>query len=59
MRVSQSELVSAVSEAGGLETLAALTFSSPEELAAEISKTKSLTDKPFTVNSSLLPTLYQ
>ena len=58
MHVSRAELVSAVSEAGGLGTLAALTFSSAEELAAEIRKTKSLTDKPIAVNFSFLPTLY-
>ncbi|MDY7019220.1 MAG: nitronate monooxygenase family protein [Chloroflexota bacterium] len=55
--VSRAELVSAVSNAGGLGILSALTFPSPEELAAEIKKTKDLTDKPFGVNITILPTL--
>ncbi len=55
--VSRAELVSAVSNAGGLGILSALTFPSPEELAAEIRKTKSLTNKPFGVNLTILPTL--
>jgi NADH:quinone reductase (non-electrogenic) len=55
--VSRAELVSAVSNAGALGILSALTFSSPEELADEISKTKELTDKPFGVNVTFLPTL--
>jgi len=55
--VSRAELVSAVSNAGGLGILSALTFSSPEELTAEIRKTKSLTNKPFGVNLTLIPGL--
>jgi len=55
--ISRAELVSAVSNAGGLGILSALTFPSPEELAAEIRKTKSLTNKPFGVNLTILPTL--
>ncbi len=54
--VSRAELVAAVSNAGGLGILSALTFSS-EELKLELRKTKELTDKPFGVNLSLLPTL--
>jgi nitronate monooxygenase len=46
-----------VSNAGGLGILSALTFPSPEELAAEIRKTKALTDRPFGVNVTLVPTL--
>jgi nitronate monooxygenase len=55
--ISRAELVSAVSNAGALGILSALTFPSPEELAAEIRKTKELTDKPFGVNLTLAPTL--
>ncbi|MFC1904742.1 NAD(P)H-dependent flavin oxidoreductase [Chloroflexota bacterium] len=55
--VSKAELVAAVSNAGGLGILGALTFPSPKLLAEEIRKTKSLTDKPFGVNVSLTPTL--
>lgn len=59
MWVSRAELVGAVSNAGGLGILTALTFSSPEELVAEIRKTKEITDKPFGVNFTFLPTLRQ
>ncbi len=47
----------AVSNAGGLGILSALTFTSPAELATEIRKTRSITDKPFGVNLTLAPTL--
>ena len=57
MRVARAELVAAVSNAGGLGIMCAFTFASPEELAAEIKKTRKLTDKPFGVNITLLPTL--
>jgi len=55
--VSRAELVSSVSNAGGLGILSALTFSSREDLAAEIRKTRDLTDRPFGVNVTLVPTL--
>jgi enoyl-[acyl-carrier protein] reductase II len=47
--VSESTLVSAVSNAGGLGVIGS-GFASPEWLDEEIKKTKSLTDKPFGVN---------
>jgi nitronate monooxygenase len=55
--LSRAELVAAVSNAGGLGILSALTFPSPQELAEEIRKTRRLTDQPFGVNITLLPTL--
>jgi nitronate monooxygenase len=55
--ISRAELVSAVSNAGALGILSALTFPTPEELAAEIRKTRELTDKPFGVNLTFAPTL--
>lgn len=55
--VSRAELVGAVSEAGGLGILSALTFPTPEALTAEIGRTRSFTDKPFGVNLTLLPTM--
>lgn len=55
--VSKAELVSAVSEAGGLGVLTALTQPSPEDLIKEIRRTRSMTSKPFAVNLTLLPTL--
>ena len=57
MWVSQPELVAAVSNAGGLGILTALTFETPEGLSDAISRTRKLTTKPFGVNLTLLPTL--
>ncbi len=57
MWVSKKELVAAVSNAGALGILSALTFPTPEELAKEIEDTKELTNKPFGVNLTFLPTL--
>ncbi len=55
--VSRAELASAVSEAGGLGIITALTQASPDDLIAEIRRTRAMTDKPFAVNLTLLPTL--
>lgn len=55
--VARAELVAAVSEAGGLGVLSALTFPHPEAFREEIRRVKALTDKPFGVNLTLLPTL--
>lgn len=55
--LSRAELVAAVANAGGLGIIASLTFASAAELRAEIRKTQSLTDKPFAVNITLLPTM--
>jgi len=55
--LSRAELVSAVSNAGGLGIISALTFPTVKELQQEIKKTKGMTDKPFAVNISLLPTM--
>lgn len=57
MWLSRAELVAAVSNAGALGILTAFTFPTPAELAAEIKRTRTLTDKPFGVNITLLPTL--
>ncbi|HEX5515031.1 MAG TPA: nitronate monooxygenase family protein [Gammaproteobacteria bacterium] len=53
--VGLAELASAVSNAGGLGLITALTQPSPEHLAAEIRKCRELTDKPFGVNLTFLP----
>ena len=55
--VGIAELVSAVANAGALGFLTALTQPSPEALTAEISRTRRMTDKPFGVNLTILPTL--
>jgi NAD(P)H-dependent flavin oxidoreductase YrpB (nitropropane dioxygenase family) len=57
MWLSRAEMVAAVSNAGGLGIMAALTFPTEKELREEIKKAKSLTDKPFAVNITLLPTI--
>jgi NAD(P)H-dependent flavin oxidoreductase YrpB (nitropropane dioxygenase family) len=55
--LSRAEFVAAVSNAGGLGTISSLTFPTAKELREEIRKTKALTDKPFAVNITMLPTL--
>jgi len=55
--LSPAELVSAVSNAGGLGTITSLNYPTSQELQEEIKKTKSMTDKPFAVNVTLLPTM--
>jgi len=57
MWLSRAEVVAAVANAGGLGIMASLTFPTARELREEIRKTKSLTDKPFAVNITLLPTI--
>lgn len=52
-----AELISAVADAGALGFLTALTQPSPEDLAKEILRTRELTDKPFGVNLTILPTI--
>lgn len=53
--VGLAELSSAVSNAGGLGLLTALTQPTPAALAAEISRCRGMTDKPFGVNLTFLP----
>src|SRR5690606_860137 len=55
--VGRAELVSAVANAGALGFLTALTQPTPEELAKEIQRCKDMTDKPFGVNLTILPTI--
>jgi len=55
--VGYAELASAVSNAGGLGTLTALTQPSPAALREEIERCRSMTSKPFAVNVTVLPTL--
>lgn len=53
--VGRAELVSAVANAGALGMLTALTQPSPEALAKEIARCRTMTDKPFGVNLTILP----
>jgi NADH:quinone reductase (non-electrogenic) len=55
--VGKAELVSAVAEAGCLGFLTALTQPTPEALSAEIARTREMTDKPFGVNLTILPSI--
>lgn len=54
--VGRAELASAVSNAGALGVLTALTQPTPDALATEIARCRSLTDQPFGVNLTILPT---
>src|SRR3712207_3932202 len=53
--VGLAELASAVSNAGGLGILTALTQPSPAALSAEIERCRAMTDRPFGVNLTFLP----
>ena len=55
--VGTAEMASAVSNAGGLGILTALTQPSPEALGAEIARCRTMTDKPFGVNITVFPTI--
>lgn len=57
MWVGRAELAAAVSNAGGLGILTALTQPSPDELRREIDRCRSMTDKPFGVNLTILPSV--
>lgn len=56
-RVSTAPLVASVANAGALGFLSALTQPTPEALREEIARTRALTDRPFGVNLTILPTL--
>ncbi|MDN7438268.1 nitronate monooxygenase family protein [Burkholderia cepacia] len=55
--VGYAELAAAVSNAGGLGIITGLTQRSPADLAAEIRRCREMTDKPFGVNLTFLPTV--
>ena len=55
--VGLAELTAAVANAGGLGFLTALTQPSPEALANEIKRCREMTDKPFGVNVTFLPSV--
>jgi NADH:quinone reductase (non-electrogenic) len=55
--VGIAELAAAVSNAGGLGILTALTQPTPDALRAEIERCRSMTDKPFGVNMTVFPTI--
>ena len=53
--MSLAELASEVSNAGGLGLVPSMAFATADDLRAEVQKMKSLTDKPFGFNISLVP----
>ncbi|MEM9123993.1 MAG: nitronate monooxygenase, partial [Pseudomonadota bacterium] len=55
--VGFAEMAAAVSNAGGLGVITGLTQKTPEDLANEIARCKDMTDKPFGVNITFLPTV--
>jgi nitronate monooxygenase len=55
--VGRAELVAAVANAGALGFITALTQPTPDDLRREIARCRELTDKPFGVNLTILPTL--
>jgi nitronate monooxygenase len=57
MWVGRAELAAAVSNAGGLGILTALTQPTSDDLRREIDRCRSMTDKPFGVNLTILPSV--
>ena len=55
--VGLAEMAAAVSNAGGLGIITGLTQGTPEKLAAEIARCKTMTDKPIGVNMTFLPSM--
>lgn len=55
--VGLAELAAAVSNAGALGIITALTQPTPEDLLKEIARCRDMTDKPFAVNLTILPTI--
>jgi nitronate monooxygenase len=55
--VGFAELAAAVSNAGGLGTITGLSLKTPDGLAAEIARCRDMTDRPFAVNLTFLPTV--
>ena len=55
--VGLAEMASAVSNAGGLGIITGLTQRTPELLAKEIARCRKMTDKPFGVNLTFLPSV--
>src|SRR5271169_4323442 len=53
--VGYAELAAAVSNAGGLGIITGLTQRTPEDLAREIDRCRDMTDEPFGVNLTVLP----
>ena len=57
MWIARAELASAVANACGIGFMTALTFQEAEDLRTEIRKCRKMTNKPFGVNLTFLPSL--
>ena len=57
MWVGTADMAAAVSNAGGLGIITALTQPNPDALRREIERCRTLTDKPFGVNITILPSI--
>lgn len=55
--VGKAELVAAVANSGALGFLTALTQPTPQDLVKEIARTREMTDRPFGVNLTILPSI--
>ena len=54
-RVGYAEMAAAVPNAGGLGIITGLTQPTPENLARDIDRSRDMTDQPFGVNQTFLP----
>lgn len=54
----EPQLAAAVSNAGGLGSITACNYDEPEDLRGAIRRTRELTDKPFCVNITILPSRF-
>ena len=59
MWIATAELTSAVANAGAMGFMTALSHETPEDLRREIHRCRDLTDKPFGINLTFLPSLRQ
>ncbi|MFV3131580.1 NAD(P)H-dependent flavin oxidoreductase [Niveispirillum sp. KHB5.9] len=57
MWIGRAELIAAVANAGALGFLTALTQPTPEALSTEIARVRDLTDKPFGIDLTILPSI--
>src|SRR5688500_16281243 len=57
MRVGRAKLAAAVSNAGGLGIMTALSLPTPDEVIKEAELARSMPDQPLAVNLSCLPTI--
>lgn len=59
MWIANADLTAAVANAGAMGFMTALSFPEPDDLRSEIRRCRDLTDKPFGINLTFLPSLRQ